>query len=226
MNVEEEIPEVFYIFIGQGKNIASQINYHNYKLNNRLISSGFNSIMADTSKLLDFIMGNIFYAPYIPAKQTLHIPSSHQLAVVNGYNVEYALERYRYNHFKSYPSRFSCLYAFGDMESCEIASKWHNWDLKKVKKFILHDFSKDDANLNILNKAIKVCKCNMDIVTYMWNHDLHYFPIEEGDKMCRQYWTGGGAIATEQQNIETGNIITTNSEVLNEYLIEGVLDEV
>lgn len=182
--------------------------------------------MRDTSKIIDFINGNINYAPYVPVKPTLTAPSSHQLAVLNGYTTEYALERYRYNNFKTYPSRFSCLYAFGDMESCELASKWMNWDLTKVKKFKLHDFKKDNPNLSILNEAVKVCKCNMDIVTYMWNHNIQFLTIEESDKMCKYYWTGQGAIATETQDIETENRITTNSGVLFEYLIEGILEEI
>lgn len=226
MNVEEKVPEIFYIFIGQGKNLSSQANYCNYELTNKLISSGFASIMSDSSKIIDFINGNISYVPYVPAKLTLNVLSSHHLAVVNGYTTEYALERYRINNFKTYPSRFSCLYAFGDMKSCELASKWHNWDLAKVKKFKLHDFEKDNPNLSILNNAIKVCKCNMDIVTYMWNHDIQHFSIEESDKICEHYWTGKGIIATEMQDIKTGNKITTNSGVLNEYLIEGILDEI
>lgn len=226
MNIEEVVPEVFYIFIGQGNNLSSKVNYHNYKLNNKLISAGFESIMIDTSKFKDFVNGNISYVPYVPAKTTLSVPSSHLLAVVNGYTTEYALERYRYNNFKTYPSRFSCLYAFGDMESCELASKKHGWDLSKVKKFKLHDFSKDNPNLAFLNNAIKICKCNMDIVTYMWKHDIQCFPIEESDKICKHYWTGGGAIATEMHDIETGNKITTNSVVLIEYLIEGILDQI
>lgn len=226
MNVEEETPKEFYVFVGQGKNLSSKANYHNYKLTHTLISAGFESIMIDTSKIIDFINGNVSYIPYIPVKPTLNVPSSHQLAVVSGYTTEYALERYRNNNFKAYPSRFSCLYAFGDMESCKLASKWLKWDLANVKKFKLHDFMKEDPNLYVLNSAIKVCKCNMDIVTYMWNHDIQCFPIEESDKICEQYWTGGGAIATEIQDIETGHRITTNSDVLYEYLIEGVLDEI
>lgn len=226
MNSEEEVPEIFYIFIGQGKNLSSQVNYHNYKLTNRLISAGFKSIMIDNSKIIDFINGNISYVPYVPVKQTLTVPSSHQLAVVNGYTTEYALERYRNNNFRTYPSRFSCLYAFGDIESCKLASKWMRWDLAKVKKFKLHDFEKDDPNLYLLNNAVKVCKCNMDLVTYMWNQNIQHLPIEESDKICKYYWTGQGAIATETQDIETGNRITTNSDVLYEYLIEGILEEI
>lgn len=227
MNIEEEIPEIFYIFIEQGRGIFSKINYHNYLLNKKLISAGFNSIIADPSKIKNFINGDICYAPFIPIEQTLSVPSSHQLAVVNGYTVEYALEKYRNDNFKRYPSRFSCLYAFGDMDSCNLASKKYKWDINNVKKFKLCNFEKDCTNeSDILNQAIKVCKCNMEIITYMWNTNIQFFPTNDVEKVCKNYWTGGGAIAAETQDIETGNKITTNSDILYEYLIEGILEEV
>lgn len=223
MNIDEEIPEFFYIFVGQGSNKASQINYHNYKLTHKIISSGFESIMIQHELIDSFIEGDIDYIPYIPNKTSFNVPSSHSLSVVNSYTTEYALERYRYNNNKMFPSRFSCVYAFGDIKSCELANKWNvNWDLNKVKKFKL-----SDLNIELgLSKAVKICKCNMDIVTYMWNHNLQFFDIEESDKICNAYWRGKGAIATEDQDIETGHTITMNSNVLYEYLIEGILEEI
>ncbi len=224
INIEEDIPEVFYIFVGQGRNSSSKANYHNYKLTNRIISSGFNSIITDNEKIVDFINGDINYAPYLPTKTTLAVPSSHCLGVVNGYTLEYELERYRYNNFKTFPSRFSCVFAFGDFESCELASKYYNWDLSKVKKFKIHDFCKD--GLELLNKATKVCKCNMEIVTYMWNNDLCFLPVAEREKIFEYYWKCKGAVGIKTTDIETGHTITSNSRVLNEYLIEGVLEEI
>ena len=156
-------------------------------------------------------------------KLLLKVPSSHMLAVVNGYTTEYELERYRYNNFKTFPSRFSCVYAFGDLESCELASKYYGWDLSKVKKFKIFDSTKYGIDLSSM---VKICKCNMEIVTYMWNHDLQYFPIEERQKFCEAYWLGRGAVASSMQDIDTGHEITTNSGVLYEYLIEGILDEI
>lgn len=226
MNVNESVPEIFYVFIGQGKNLQSQANYINYKLTKRIISSGFNSIIASPENIINFIDGNINYAPYIPNKTTLNVPSSHMLSVVNGYTTEYALESYRYNNFKRFPSRFSCIYAFGDWQSCELANKYYGWELKDVKKFKLKDFSEVNCNIKFPNEAIKICKCNMEIVTYLWNHDLQFFPPEEGYKFCAYYWNGGGEVASEKLNINTKQKIITNSGVLYEYLIEGILEEV
>ena len=44
INVDEECPEIFYVFIGLGSSIYSKINYHNYKLNNLLVSGGFKNL--------------------------------------------------------------------------------------------------------------------------------------------------------------------------------------
>lgn len=219
MNVNEDVPEVFYIFIGQGKTLSSKINFYNYNLTHRIISSGFQGIMVAPEQIQNFIEGDINYIPYLPTETTLTVPSSHRLAVVNGYTTEYALERYRYNNFKTFPSRFSCIYAFGDFESCKLASEYYNWDLSKVKRFKLK------YGINLSN-AIKICKCNMEIVTYMWNHDLQHFSIEQSDEFCKAYWNGEGAVGSSRQDINTGHYITTNSGVLYEYLIEGVLEEI
>lgn len=220
LNIDEESPKIFYIFIGQGKNIYSQINYHNYKLNKTIMSSGITGIITQQDKIKDFIDGNIIYAPFIPNKTTLNNPSSHSMTVVNGYNAEYILEYVRANNFKTYPSRFSCVYAFGDYESCKIASKWYGWDLKNVKRF------KIKKNDNILDSCVKIVKCNMEIVTRMWNCDIASFEPESINKIAEAYWSGVGQIATERQDIDTGLSTQKISSVLYEYLIEGILEEV
>ena len=48
---------------------------------------------------------------------------------------EYALEYIRRKKYKKYPSRFSCLYAFGDYESCKKVSELKKWPLENVKKY-------------------------------------------------------------------------------------------
>lgn len=52
LNINEEVPKVFYIFIGQGKNSYSQINFHNYKLNKIIVSSGFRNLTAEPDKVV------------------------------------------------------------------------------------------------------------------------------------------------------------------------------
>ena len=219
INMDEDCPKVFYVFIGLGNSIYSKINYHNYKLNNSLISGGFKNLEISNIDINDFIMGNITYAPFIPNSTTFLSPTSHLMNVINSYQVEYILEFYRK---QEYPSRFSCLYAFGDYESCEKASRLYPriFDLSKVKKFKLKITNTD------LDKCIKVAKCNMEIVTRMWNCDVSSFDKDSISRISYAYWDGTGQVATERKNIEDGLFSQTISDVLYEYLIEGILEEV
>ncbi len=220
LNLDEKVPEMFYIFIGQGKTLSSQVNYHNYELGKKLISSGFSSLFAQSEFMNQFIEGDIVYAPFVPNNTTLHSPSSHQLNVVNGYQTEYILEYTRDKYYKKYPSRLSCLYAFGDYESCEKANKLYKWDLSKVKKFKLKTFNND------LDKCIKIVKCNMEIVTLMWNSEIITFEKDSIDRISRAYWDGINLVATEQMNIADRLYTQKVSDTLYEYLIEGILEEV
>lgn len=219
INMDEDCPKVFYVFIGLGSSIYSKINYHNYKINNSLISGGFKNLEISNIDINDFIMGNITYAPFIPNSTTFLSPTSHLMNVINSYQVEYILEFYRK---QDYPSRFSCLYAFGDYESCEKASRLYPriFDLSKVKKFKLKITNTD------LDKCIKVAKCNMEIVTRMWNCDVSSFDKDSISRISYAYWNGTGQVATERKNIEDGLFSQTISDVLYEYLIEGILEEV
>lgn len=218
LNIDEDAPEIFYIFMGQGTNIYSQINFHNYNLTKTITSSGFKGIEEQPDKIKDFIDGNIIYAPFVPNKTTFNVPSSHSMAVVNGYNTEYILEYTRMNNYRKYPSRFSCIYAFGDYESCQKASKCYGWDLTKVKKFKLKHTPSDEC--------IKIAKCNMEIVTMMWESDIAIFDRNSIDRIANAYWTGCGQVASEKQDIETGLHTQEVSGVLYEYLIEGILEEI
>lgn len=219
INMDEDCPKVFYVFIGLGNSIYSKMNYYNYKLNNSLISGGFKNLEISNIDINDFIMGNIIYAPFIPNSTTFLSPTSHLMSVINSYQGEYILEFYRK---REYPSRFSCLYAFGDYESCEKASKLYPkiFELSKVKKFKLKITNTD------LDKCIKVAKCNMEIVTRMWNCDISSFDKDSISRISYAYWNGTGQVATEIQNIEDGLYSQTISDVLYEYLIEGILEEV
>lgn len=219
LNIDEEAPEIFYIFIGQGKSGFCRGNFWNYNLTKKITSSGFNGIMNNLGKVQDFIDGNIIYAPFIPNKTTLNSASSHTMAVVSGYNVEYMLEYTRFNNYKNYPSRFSCVYAFGDYESCVKANKLYKWELKNVRKFKLKKTN------TVLDSCTKIVKCNMEIVTKMWNCDAALFAKDSIANVTNAYWQGLGQIATEVQDIDTSLVTQEVSEVLYEYLIEGILEE-
>lgn len=219
LNVNEKIPDIFYVFVGLGSSIYSKINYHNYKLNKTIISGGIRNLSIKPELIKDFIDGNIIYAPFIPNVTTFESPTSHLMHTVNGYQVEYILEYYRP---KIYPSRFSCIYAFGDYDSCVKANKLYPdiFDLSKIKKFKLKQTKTG------LDKCIKVAKCNMEIVTRMWNCDVSSFEKESIERIAKTYWDGTGKIATERQDFDTGLYTQIISDELYEYLIEGILEEV
>ena len=154
----------------------------------------------------DFIVGNIDYVPFKPNKPTFQSPTSHLMNVINTYQMEYILE---YHRPKIYPSRFSCIYAFGNYESCITASKEYGWPLENVRKFKLKKFN------NEFDKCVKVVKCNMEIASRMWNSDISTFDRESN-----------GIFATERIDIETNSLIQRVGYELYEYLIEGVLEEI
>ncbi len=218
-NIDERVPDVFYVFIGLGNSYFSQVNYHNYKLTHRLISSGFSSLLAESQKIDDFIQGNIKYAPFDLTGNTVNSPSSHMMNIINSYQVEYILEYYRP---KEFPSRFSCLYAFGDYKSCLKACELYPkmFDISKLKRFRLKELNND------LDKCIKVVKCNMEIVSRMWNCDISLYDADSVRKIANAYWGCYGKVATETQNIETGLMTQHVTDVLYEYLVEGILEEI
>ncbi len=217
LNTGEEIPNEFYIFVRDTGGILGQINYNNYKISKSIISGGFKNLLIHSDKIKDFINGDIDYAPFVLNKTTFSSPTSHLLDVVNRYNVEYTLECLRP---KTYPSRFSCIYAFGNYESCKKASYLHGWKLENLKKFRIVNMDET------LNKCIKIVKCNMDIVTTMWNNNISGFPEKDIEMVINAYWNGIGKICVGQMNLANGLYTYKDSDEIYEYLIEGILEEI
>ena len=60
----------------------------------------------------------------------------------------------------------------------------------------------------------------------MWNCDIISFDRNSIDRIASAYWCGISNVATERQDLETGNNVITPARVLYEYLIEGVLEEI
>ena len=44
-NVNEDIPEYFYVFLSFANNIIGQMNYNNFNLSKKIVSSGFHKNM-------------------------------------------------------------------------------------------------------------------------------------------------------------------------------------
>ena len=215
INTNQDIPDYFYVFL-EFNGVFDKINEHNYNLNHKISSSGMATLL-DKTKTFDFINGDIDYLPFVRARETNNSPSSFMMKIINEYNIEHNLEWCRRNYFKTYPSRFSGIFAFGDYHSCElVAKKYSSWNIQSVKKYRLVD-------LGELNIGIKVAKLNMEIVSLLRGVNILSFSIEDQNQIYNHYWRGNGnlqvyAPMTSQQNVQ--------SEIIFEYLIEGILEEV
>ena len=66
----------------------------------------------------------------------------------------------------------------------------------------------------------------MEIVTRMWNCDISIFDHNSINRIAKAYLNGTGSVATEQLDIDTGLRTQKVSDVLYEYLIEGILEEI
>lgn len=223
-NNREPIPEYFYVFVGPGPYLWNQVNMHNFRLRQKLISSGIENILINPELIPSFVSGNINYLPYEKIFPTMPIPSSFIMTSVSNYNLEHSLEWLRRNSFSTYPSRLSGLYAFGDFESCIEANKRYGWSLAEVLKFKL-------ANLGSLNEIVKVGKFNMEIVSMLRSIPIYNYSMQDQELLFSAYWEGKGNISlVVGDSIETVNNLpvihkrNVQSETIYEYLIEGILE--
>jgi hypothetical protein len=96
LNVNEDIPDKFYVFLSHANNIIGQSYKHNYSLNHELLSAGMNNYF-DKHKREKYISGDIDYLPFVKNNadyQTNGI-SSYSFRLIQQYSVEYNLEIYR-----------------------------------------------------------------------------------------------------------------------------------
>lgn len=231
MNTNEDVPDVFYIYIGLGGNVMKDINYHNYKIDKKLRASGY-SLASSGYKTFEFINGDIDYLPYIlnPNKD-FPTDTSYSFTKTLPYSIEYNLELYRKVNYKKFPSRFSCIYAFGDEET---ALRNKPKDKKAVlKKFRLLSFrdilvrnNDDSEEYKIFDDAIKVVKCDMGIIKSIYNNQSFLNP-DNIPIISDLYWTGKkNELKIELQNLLTGEYEIIEKDSSYEYLIEGILEEI
>ncbi len=225
LNTNDDLPRYFYIFSGRNNNILwNQIENHNIKLRSGiLMSSGFNNVIClDQLQKEKFLIGDITYEPFIPNKTTSFGRSSpFMFRIINRYNLEYNLEWTRKEYFKNYPSRFSGIFAFGDLTDCiKISSKSKNWNLENLKKYeLLFDES--------YNKYIKVIKANFKFIGLLENLPLEFFSLDNQQCLYNHYWIGGTAFNIPSiKLLNDVEIPETKCDSMNEYLIEGILEEI
>jgi hypothetical protein len=166
--------------------------------------------------LKKYLDGTIDYIPFIPNNNVdVHGLSAYSMSSQSNYRVEYNCELYRHGHkeTKLYPSRFSCVFAFGDYETCQKVSQLYGWDIYSVRKF------------KILKLPFtRVVKVNMEVVGLMQGCESSTMIVaNEQEKIWKHYWSGAGDICIEVPNASE-SLETRHSGVIWEYLIEGRIE--
>lgn len=205
MNVDEPVPNEFFIFVNQ----LNPITAHNFRLSGRFASAAFNSLELP-GFLPKYLNGKVRYLPYEPCPMEPMALSPYFLTAINEYRIEYDIEVYRERHCNLFPSRFSALYAFASEEACVEVNRRFGWPLERRRRFKLLD--------NPLNRVVKV---NMQHVS-LARHAYKASQFEGTDQLWSDYWSGVGDIemSLPAPGFKTE---TAASGVIWEYLIEGVV---
>jgi hypothetical protein len=212
-NSTEPVPDTFYVFA----NTNNWLTNHNLQFTKGITSASIGEIMANEELTKKYMNGSIDYLQYIPnAQPDVHGVSLYSMTATRDYRIEYNCELYRRSHEDSrlYHSRMSCIYAFGDLDTCTRVSNMYGWDLNSVKKFKLLSLP-----------LTRVAKVNMEIITLMRNVDgLGTFGPQEQEIIWNYYWFGKGDLALELPKERGSERMKRSSGVLWEYLIEGRLE--
>lgn len=201
INTNEEIPEELYVFQLYGNTPLERIYKENYGSTQRIYSAGMGNIKNPILKE-KFLNGDINYTNILDDNFSCRLTKFGFENINNEFEV--AIEEYRKNNFKNYPSRLSCIFAFGNFETCKMVSQLYHWNLNEIKKFKIVE----------LHSA---CKVHMEIVSiYKANPQL----MQNPDECFRKYWNG--------EMIEEMLVDGRRNSVapICEYLIEGILEEV
>jgi hypothetical protein len=207
INSSENSPEIFYIFVNQ----FNLMTEHNYKLTKTFCSGAVTSCSISKEFAIKFISGKANYLPYEPCGCDNVSPSPYLLSAINDYRIEYDAEVFRENNYSLYPSRLSALYAFGDLESCNIVSEKYHWDINSVKKFKLKDWP-----------LTRIAKVNMEHVLLL-RHAYRIAKMQDIDHLWDKYWSGFGEICLELPS-KGFTREQYKSGVIWEYLIEGIVE--
>lgn len=209
------LPEYFYIFQNFGSDAIGQINYNNFQLSSRVVSSGM-SLAFDPKKQKDYLEGNINYLPFIKGTPDINSPSAFMNRIIREYNVEHNLEYVRKEYYKEYPSRLSAIYAFGDYESCIKVAQRYGWKLDSVRIFRLVQNSGYE-------KYYKIGRFNMEIVSLLRGVSIECFSTEDQEIIYKQYWRGSQKVSVMIPSIDNQKY-KAESGTIYEYLVEGILE--
>lgn len=214
LNTREDLPEEFYVFV----NLLNPITKHNFEITKGFSSAVLGEVLAQPILLKKYLNGTLNYLPFVPNSNIdSHSISMYTMSATGDYRAEYNCELYRSSHdnTKLYPSRLSCIYAFGDYESCKVvAEKYGGWDLDSVQKFRLVDIS-----------LTRVAKVNMEVISLIRSEGFTSFSPQEQEKIWGHYWSGRSNLKLEvSKNSDTTEVC--HSGIIWEYLIEGRLESI
>lgn len=210
LNLNEESPEFFYVFMNPGNDVVGRVLKHNFQLSKRLISASFQSFLVSPEK---YIKGEFQYLPFIKNENSTPVPSPFVVHTIKNYALEYNLETYRMSYYPTFPSRLGALYAFADLDTCVKVSKKYGWDVKEIKKFKLF------SGMQEAGQFMRIIKCNMEIVSFMRSLSYEINDAEFLNKLYFDYWHCLEGNVTDLKSNEIIHI-----ENISEYLIDGILE--
>lgn len=206
INIDEEAPEILYIFVDHFK----PITHHNFYLT-KTFSSGAVASCSDQKFLKKYIEGKVRYLPYEPCQNDVLAVSPYFLTAINDYRIEYDAEVFREKHHPLYPSRLSAIYALGDMETCQLVSKKYGWPLDSVQKFKLKEWP-----------LTRIAKVNMEHVS-LARHAYKVSTLDDIGRLWGGYWSGFDNIILELP-AEGFQRKKYDSGIIWEYLVEGIVE--
>lgn len=208
------LPEHFYIFANQ----AAFLTRHNLSVTGSLFSAAYTYTSMSPDALRAYKEGTLDYLSFDPSANGMPVGSPFRSSVISGthsdYRVEVEAEEYRRSNYPLLPSRLSCVFAFGDEESCRAAASRHGWNLNEVKRFRLLP-----SPLNRLHRA------NMEIVSVarvLYRGQRAISP-EWTRSLWEEYWAGLIGIPIEGIDNEGQRRVLRPEPPIWEWLIEGIL---
>lgn len=211
MNSDEDAPDEFFIFVDQ----LSPFTYHNFQVTGRFCSGAFGSLDTDSEFRSKYLDGTAQYLPFSPCEMDLMTLSPYFLTAINDYRVEYDAERIRLAKFPLFPSRMSALYAFGDMESCEIVGRRYGRPINTVRRFHLMP--------NPFNRIVRVNMEHVSLARLAYRVSMG--KGSEDDDIWTHYWSGSAELGIELPSAQFERE-SCNSGVIWEFLVEGVVERI
>ena len=193
------------------------VTRHNLQFTRSLKSTGLVGALQSEEGRLAYLEGVTNYWPFEPGQGLRSgFISMFASSITSGYRLEYNCELFRRcdQQARTYPSRLSALFAFGDEVSLHRASDLYGWDLRTVKRFRLVDGE--------LNRVVRV---NMEVISMMRHAEaISSMSPEDNQAIWSHYWSGGGEISIELPASDQNGRHAQTSGVIWEYLIEGRLE--